>query len=177
MQRENWDELRFEQASQLLLGEEVDSHPVLGTGAVADREAFVGLALDHVMRVLELRGGGVDPEAEQATCSNAAGSPREVVPSIHAGAMLKHLDPDNQLKGFGDKIVDRTDDEVGGPIWTPAGKLVNRHRRNIDADEVKPRIPERNEVAPIAAADVDPPTQAPLPSRPDNVRDKLDRRL
>lgn len=59
-----------EEGVQFLGAEEVDVQAVLGSGEVADGKPAVRVAFGHLVFGPDVGGGGVDPQAEQATRGN-----------------------------------------------------------------------------------------------------------
>jgi hypothetical protein len=96
--RNHADKCAADDRSQLGCCEEVDVQPGLWAGAVANREAAVfGVFLQAIVGVLHVGLGSVDPHAKQPVVRNSCRGRAEVLVSLAARAVLKHLDPDDEV--------------------------------------------------------------------------------
>ena len=169
-----------EQHGELGRGEEVDVEAPLRAGAVADREAAVAVALDHVVGVLEVGADGIDANGEEPTRQKARLCRAHVRVRGGAVAVLEDLDSDHEWirrpsRQRRQVAVDKTAASLGCAL----GKLLERALGDIEADEIEPGVDEREVVAAVAAADVDALARDQVVSarRRDDVRDERQRRL
>jgi hypothetical protein len=98
----------------------VNVEPGFGATEVADGVAAVVGGLDPLVIVTDVGGGGVDPDAQQASGRHVRCGPGQVIMGLATAAVLEHLDPEDDLEpGRGPQGAEVAGDQLGrvGPRW------------------------------------------------------------
>jgi hypothetical protein len=169
-----------EERAEFRLSEEVDGEPELRAGLVADGEAAGIIALDDVVGVGKIGADGVDAQAEEAARHQARlGGADVLVRGRSTGRLLEDLNADAERVRRVRQRAQVAMDQSSAPARSARLQLIDRRRRDVEADQIEAADYERQVVAAVAAADVDArlDDQIVIARGGENVSDERQRRL
>src|SRR6266536_1668128 len=145
-----------EEGAELQLSAEVDVEPGLRAGLVADGEAAGVVALEDVVGVGEIGTDSVDAQTEETARHQARLGGADVLMGSRAIAVLEDLNAHDECVFR--PVRQRAQvamDQSPAPAGRARRQLVDRRRRDVEADQIEAAGYERQVVAAVAAADVD----------------------
>lgn len=152
-------ERRADHLAQFVGGEEVDVQAGLGAREVTQGEAAGVIVLEAMVAVVDVGVGGVDADAEQPAGPDAGSGVDQVLVGLLARAVLEDLNADDQLvpggsTGHGTQVAN---DELASAVGSLLAQLGDRLGGDVESEQVESGVEQRDEIAPVAAADVEPP--------------------